>query len=372
MSKNAYHRSSANRADGETMIANRKAALLAAIMLLVAGVALGGVGQVAGDHAPDHASDSDEDVEDEEEEAADGAEEEEAEEGDAADEAAEEAEEAEDEEEIDEVEAGVASIDLEIESNASEERLKASLSVADGPEFRVDHKHEVEHEEAEAEAKHRLTVTFATLLEYEDADDDGVFDADETVVSSWTMNDHVDRALAADDGGDFVFDEPVVERMTMDGEEVAKFHVNGTLTNDTLEAANATGNLSLAGAVAWDPAAENTSLKPTVAHTAVDIEDFPFVGNDTDLAIALSVSTESKTEATNATMEDHESFHVEVNDEATVDGDETDVGTTILAVDEETKEEDDEVKTEMEKDVVLAYERGEQVNHSPQLEATLR
>lgn len=278
-----------------------------------------------------------------------------------------------------EVDGHKASVELKREDNATEDKVELTLDTEDAA-LEV----KFEAEEGDAETERKLEATFHVLLEYEDANANGAFDAGEPVASAWLLSDDADAddVDALEDlapNGTVAWDLPVVTDVASnDGTPGKQISANATFGPD----GNATFGLDMR--VYGDFALEDDfTLEPTEAKIDIRVDGYPFERNDT--ALALMLTTEAKTELD----EDHDDIDRDqtgvvasdtlgdrvVNltftwsDNATVDGASTAVHTTLLEFKEETETEMDAegnaTESKVEKTFALSYARGDAVVHDP-------
>lgn len=255
-----------------------------------------------------------------------------------------------------------ATIHIERETPGFEHAVKIEYDV---PDAKLELKREQKSPGNESESK--LEARFVAIVEYVDGDGDGAYDADETVASGWTLSDD------AKDGD-------VRTNGTADWGEV---DVTGTSagngTGKRLSTRAALGDGGTFGLDLFVDAGPETpddaSLAPAEAKIDITIQDYPYVRDDTALAVLVDLKAKdefksdresegvdglsSQARAGNLTF--RLSFRWLEN--ATVDGVDTPVRSTVVTSTEESKP--DEV--EQTARVALAYARGDLIVHDPSL-----
>lgn len=279
--------------------------------------------------------------------------------------------------EVETDEEGVSMV-FKREDGASEDKVEMKFSVDDAT-FRT--KYETENVTEETELK--LSVVFGALAEFQDADGDGAYDDGETLVSAWSLGEGGETELeGAPDleelGGDRSIDwgTPEVRDVTADGVAGKTIVVAGTF--------DGAGAFLLRFHVFGDFVDfQGESLHPTSAKIDIVFRDYPFQEDDT--LLALFMETESKAEheieddhdeveedeegvASSAMLDDRNmSLVFTWKGNATVDGDDTTVHTTVLAEKTESESEEGETEEKHEKAFALTYARGTNIVHDPEM-----
>ncbi|MBW3583792.1 MAG: hypothetical protein KY455_11890 [Euryarchaeota archaeon] len=264
------------------------------------------------------------------------------------------------------------------EDGAGEDKVEMEFRVDDAT-FRT--KYETENATEEMELK--LSVVFGALAEFRDSDGDGAYDDGETIVSAWSLGEGGETELEGvpdleELGGDRSIDwgTPEVRDVTADGVTGKTIVVAGTF--------DGAGAFLLRFHVFGDFVDfQGESLHPTSAKIDIVFRDYPFEEEDT--LVALFMETESKAEhefeddhdeveedeegvASSASLGDRNmSLVFTWKGNATVDGNDTTVHTTVLAEKTESEAEEGETEEKHEKAFALTYARGTNIVHDPEM-----
>jgi hypothetical protein len=245
-----------------------------------------------------------------------------------------------------------ALFELKRESATSEDEIKLEYQAQEG-DLKLEFKREANATESEMEYK----VDLERVVEYEDANDNGVYDEETENVSS---------AYAVDE--DMNWTVGPVEDVTAANRTGKTITATGTL-------GDANGTMRVVLYAYGDFAEVNGSqLRPTEVKIDFAWSNYPWQGNDTRLALDLETeaTTESEVEeagnAVNATAGDV-SAYFEWADVATVDGETTSVESQVLESESSSETESDEDGTEsetsLERELQLNYAQGDEIVHDP-------
>lgn len=299
--------------------------------------------------------------EDEDDEDDERGERDEEEESDEEDEHEEEDEEDDEERKVEvEVDQGEASIELKRERGEDENKIEMRFE-SDDARFEL----KFEAEAGDAETERKLEARFHALVEFVDGDGDGAFDAGEEAASAWSLSEDEAEEFDIDSARQATWEPLAVEDVTVDGTSGKLIRARASLGGN--------GTFGLDIRVFGDFVdVGNSSLEPTEAKVDVVIQDYPFVRNDTRLALFLR--TEAKEELELEGDDDEEGVAAESNvsglavvlrfewaDNATVDNATQPVRTTVL----ESKDEREDEEAKEERRFALAYARGANILHDP-------
>lgn len=243
-----------------------------------------------------------------------------------------------------------AEFKLEREDGAQEDELKFLFDTAE-----VEAKVEFESENVTGEQEVELKVQFRELLEFEDADGDGAFDAGERVVQALALPAARWHSLAVEDAS------------------AGNAQGKGLRARADLPGG---GLFGLDFFVFGDFATlEGTSLEPTEVKFDILIEGFPFASNTSRLALRLETRHEAEFEA-EAGEEAEDDAEVAGDEDglvvragavkalltwketASVDGRDEPVRFTLEREETEREVEEGEAEVEEKQVLVLAYARG--------------
>ncbi len=206
--------------------------------------------------------------------------------------------------------------------------------------------------EASAEEEVEMRVTFHRVIEFEDADGDGAYSPlDDDLVREFFV-----EGLAVEDltSGPFEVDGKVGQRI---------------MVNYTFPGA---GNFSLVFWVFGQFAFVNgVPVRPSEAKIDIHIEDFPFLKDESLVAVDLIVKTEFEIESEDVTAdeliargEEHTAFFRWAS-EATVDDVTKPVNSTLVSEKIKVEIESDEGEFENRTRLFLTYARGAVIVHDP-------
>lgn len=259
-----------------------------------------------------------------------------------------------------EVDDDKASIKLERRNAGFEDAVKIEF---DASEAKIKVKHESESDGNETEQK--LEARFRTLIEFVDANANGAYDRNETIASTWALGDDEhddhDGANGSVEWGDVSVADVTSGNAT--GKKLsgrASFGPNATFGLDFY----VYGAFTLVG---------NESLEPTEAKIDILIQRYPYVRNDS--ALAVIVDLKAKEEIESDREDEHEDgvssegsagplqFRMTFTwlENATVDGVDTPVRASVLKNHEESESSEKVQKAR----IALAYARGESILHDP-------
>lgn len=264
-----------------------------------------------------------------------------------------------------------ARIKLERETAASEDKIEAKFEFDDA-EFEIKY----ESEAGDAETQMKLQAQLLRLAEFRDADGDGAYDTNETIVSAWAFSGEADDEEddGASEDGTVDWLTPTVTDVTVDNQTGKQIRAPARLGSGSFEL------------VMWTFGdfvdLENSTLKPTSVKIDIVIRDYPYEANDT--ALALFLRTESKSEF--EVEHDHEEMEADEEgvaasstvagepvslvftwkESALVDGVEQPVRTTTLSSKTETDQEDGGSESERKETFALSYARGTDIVHDPE------
>lgn len=247
-----------------------------------------------------------------------------------------------------------ALFELERKDSSGEDEIKIEHKAHEG-EIKLEFKREADSTESEMEYK----VELERLVEYEDANDNGLYDEDdETAVSEYAVDE------------DMTWNVGPVEDVTADNRTGKKTTATGSFDD-----ANGTMRVTL---YAYGDFAKvnGSTLRPSEVKIDFAWSNYPWEGNDTRLALDLETEAETESEveeagnAVNATAGDV-SAYFEWADTAQVDGATTSVESQVLEMESESETESDEDGTEsetsLERDLQLNYAQGDEIVHDPVL-----
>lgn len=254
-----------------------------------------------------------------------------------------------------------ATFRLKRESNGTEDSVKIEF---DARHAKLVVKHEEETGENETERK--LDARFLALVEFADSDGDGAYDPGEPIASAWSLGEKRRDAKVPTNGS--------VEWGPIGVSDVTSGNATGKkLSSRASFGPNATFGLDLFvyGAFAT---AGNASLLPTEAKIDIIIQHYPYVRNDTALAVLVDLkskeefeSDDDEDEGEDGVGSDGSSGNLTLSlvftwlETATVDGVERAVQSTVM----KSREESDEDGLSQKARVALAYPRGDLIVHDP-------
>lgn len=219
---------------------------------------------------------------------------------------------------------------------------------------------------------HRLNLTVHQVVEYEDADESGAFDAEDDVVSAYRFANASANATAPSNAT--LQWQPLEER-SIEAEDGTE----GTLivgqaqfppadpVEGVLDSVVGPGNrtLTVQMAVFDEPATyEGREVAPMQVALSIHVENYPYRANGTQLALvaepagAPSVTTDVSEDTRVVAEGDYEVAELAVGydwaDTATVDDEEAPVNATLVPTDE---------AEDVGESLALSYERGDAIRH---------
>lgn len=228
----------------------------------------------------------------------------------------------------------------------------------------------------EEDVSQRLALQLHQLVEYDDENENGFFDADDEVASSWRLSNS-SRNVSDESNGTVEWRSLSTEEVTSDDgvegtlvQGVAEFpsedpiegvlHELGQGENRTLAL-----NVTVFG---QDATVNGTEVPASQVYVQWSVENFPYVEEETQLAL-LAGSNDTDLELTHeedrmklSSASAVDGFGVEtaahISDEARVDGSDTDVELASLDA-----SEDEEEDAEEQQYLSLSYERGSLIEH---------
>lgn len=294
---------------------------------------------------------------------------EEDEEAEEADDDADEADDGDDDEREEkrsvEVESDDEGIEIELkrEDGSAEDKVEMSFEMEDAT-FEL--KYEQEANATEREQK--LEATFQTLAEYRDTNNNSKYDPGEPIVSAWALGEDAED-VEADTLGDAEWARPSVQDITVDNKTGKEITVNASLGEN--------GTFELRFLVFGDFVdLGNATLEPTSAKIDIGIDRYPYQANDTALTLFMETKSETSLEHEDddegegvAAASELDGKNVTLRftwlDEASVDGTDHPVGTTLLKEETELEREEGKVENETKREFALSYARGETIVHDP-------
>ncbi|HEX2022727.1 MAG TPA: hypothetical protein VHH36_08430 [Candidatus Thermoplasmatota archaeon] len=258
-----------------------------------------------------------------------------------------------------------ATIKLERELDGLEDAVKIEY---DAGKAKLQVKHEAKNETTESEEK--LEARFLALVEYADGNGNGAYDAGEPVASAWALGDDEKDAKIPINGTVEWGEIAVADAAggNAPGKKLssrASFGENATFGLDF----HVYGDFTLVG---------NRSLAPTEAKIDILIQRYPYAQDGTALAVLvdLKAKEEFKDEREDDGEEGVSSEGVDGNltfrltftwlENATVDGADREVRSTVIKSKEEAKDGEIEQKAR----VALSYPRGDFILHDPTVGVT--
>jgi hypothetical protein len=255
-------------------------------------------------------------------------------------------------------------VELKRESNGFESEIEFKLQL-DESKFRLKYS----EESGQLETEQKISVELRSLVEYRDADGDGKYSQGDDIVSSWAFS----SSNPLHDGNDddkVNWGTPAVSDITVDG-------TDGKVVTATASMGESNGTFTIKMYVFGDfTDMDGVSLKPTDVKIDFIINDYDYQTNDTALAVLLRSKAKQETEQNIDDLDEGEEGLQAVSNtpsgtmvglefswkgNATVDGVNTTVGTTLFKA--ETQESDDEF--EHKQDFALSYSRGQSIIHDP-------
>lgn len=219
-----------------------------------------------------------------------------------------------------------------------------------------------------------LNVQLHQLVEYEDHDEDGAYDEDEPIVSSYRLSEEAENVFGGPENGTVAWQDLNASQTTSDdgvpghvvrgqGEFVGDTDPLGELEETLGQAENGTFAVSLY--VFDDEATVNGTTIP-YGQVKIDLttKNYPYARNGTTLAMGLEASSERGLENASqgrngvVVQDDIEELDAELlytwASTAQVDGADRPAKTTNLSQASET-----------ERTFAISYERGEEIVHDP-------
>lgn len=252
-----------------------------------------------------------------------------------------------------ELEVEIEDWEISIESRCTINGKTNELSIefdADEAEIEI----EYEEESGTAEKEMELEVEFLRLIEYQDNNGDGIYNAGDLIIKEYKVRDST-------------FTTPTHKRVRIDnstGYEISCVYTigGGTIGGGRLglkfiilnESANVSGEL----------------LKPTWMKINITI-DYPELS---DTLLCLEIGVESEVETEGGSNEGLEELRAQLHGyvgffdwerQAMVDGTIKDVKSVIMKTTENVERDSDETELENERIVYLCYPRGERIIHDP-------
>ncbi len=247
-----------------------------------------------------------------------------------------------------EVEDNEVTIKLESKGPGRKDEVKVHFDADEG-QMKVS----FEHEDA-TEEEVEMRIIFHKLIEFLDTNGDGAFSPlDDEVVQDFLVEE-----LAVDELSTGAFE--------VDGKVGQQVNVNYTFPGTE------NGNFSLVFWVFGQFTFVNgVPVRPSEAKIDIHIEDFPFLEEESSVAVGLIVKTEFEIEDEDVTFDEllaqgqeHAAFF-RWADEAEVDGVNQPVTSTRVSEKIEVELEPDEGEFENKTRLFLAYVRGSEIIHDP-------
>ncbi|MDX1611595.1 MAG: hypothetical protein R3185_04445 [Candidatus Thermoplasmatota archaeon] len=234
-------------------------------------------------------------------------------------------------------------------------------------------------------AESTVKVRLQQLVEYVDEDEDGQYDADEAVKSSWLLSEGSEAQIDGPENGTVQW-QALNESDIESADGVDGKHVRGQAIfttqdpvqnlNDLLEGAgNRTFTLDLYMFEA--PTTYNGSeILPTQVHVDASVDNYPWAGEGTRLALVTTTEAESLAQEEEMihgveTVQTFEGLGVSLSytweETATVDDAEEAAHSVVL---EDEVEEDAPEGTSVERSLATSYAHGEAIQHAQLMGAT--
>ena len=271
---------------------------------------------------------------------------------------------------------------VEIETNGLETSIKMSREDAagedeieikfDAGEAKLAVKYEREADDAESEQK--LVARFHELIEFVDANGNGAYDPGEVIASAYLLGEEAE--VAGDVHGRATW-QPVTAT------DVTKGNASGKQLDSRATFANGSV-FGLTFYVFGDFAnVDGATLQPTEAKLDILIQNYPYVRNDTNVGLVLTLKAEEEFEREHEFVDpdeegiaasgavDQTSFSLVFTwkDVARVDGVDQRVHATVLknetSAESERSEDAEERELEQKALLVLSYARGDDILHDP-------
>lgn len=258
-----------------------------------------------------------------------------------------------------------ASIKLSKEDANGEHAIRIDFD-ADGARLRVQH----ESENETSESSQKLEARFHTLAEFVDTDGDGIYDAGEPIASAYRLGKRRGDGIAENGSADW---GPITDTAATSAGGVAGRKLSSTASLG----GNATfgldmyvyGDLTTVG---------NTTLLPTEAKVDIRIANYPYMRNDSRLAVLVTLKSSQEFESERGDDDEQGlKVHADANgtkldfrftwlETATVDGIDLPVGTSVI----EDKAEEDDEESSRKSLVAFSYARGTNILHDPTIGAS--
>ena len=182
-----------------------------------------------------------------------------------------------------------ATLKTEIDNGTNKEEFKGFISFSGSPEVKIEYKSEVNSSETKSELKVRVQG----LVEFNDTNNNGIFDANDTTLQVYKFDDIGFGALqrsTRDLGAGFT--EHIINATTTDGVFTMVFHISETFTQSN-----------------------GVNLKPTSVKIDYIIDHFIYTSNTSLLALDTKVESTSKVEESEDSPDEQDHF---ATNEATV------------------------------------------------------
>lgn len=244
------------------------------------------------------------------------------------------------------------------------------------------------YENATSEAEAELEVQLHQLVEYEDANGDGRYDAGDEVASAYKVANGSENVTGVNNGTLEWDALSSRNETTASGDDVTVIHGEARIPvddplADVLDRLGQGENRTFAVDIYVTDrpvTVDGMTVQPMEVKIDWRVTNYPYTKNGTALALVAETSSESEIELEDdaeasraAVSRTLEGIQVDVafswNDEATVDGETTTVQTTTLSEETESESEDGEAETETERLLAFSYERGDEIVHDPTLGA---
>lgn len=250
----------------------------------------------------------------------------------------------------------------EIGENETKIEFKMDLDEA---KFRLKYEEDTDNTELEQ----KLSVELKHLVEYRDANGNAAYDEGEDIVSAWGMSNS--HSLINDLNGTVTWGVPSIEDITLNGVAGKKMSAAAMMGENSSAEFRVDmmvfGQLNLLA---------GNALAPTEVKIDFVFENYDYQANDTALALLMRTKTKQEQEYDHEDIDEDEEGVVASSTtnagtlvglaftwkgNATVDGVDTTVGTTVFKI--TTEDEDGEF--EHKQDFALSYTRGDLIVHDP-------
>ena len=327
--------------------------LLASMLLVPAGFALGDEGESSSESEEEDEFDEEKEFEDEKDE----------------DEDEDEREDEREDETKHEVKTEISDdeikVELERETAEAESKIEFKTDLSEA-KFKL----EFEEETDQFENEQKLEVKLQSLIEFLDENANGAYDEGEEILSNYRIGDGDDGLGGVEETGAIEWDAPSLADINVDGNSGKKMEARGSFGPD----GNATFGLDIM--VFGDFTMLNGSqLMPTDVKIDFLILDYPYTSNDSLVGLMMKTKTKQEQERDHEDIDADEEGVVaasttEANSvalaftwkgSATVDGVDLPVMTTVLSSESETEQDEFEFKQRF----VLSYARGDEIIHDP-------